>query len=94
MNDKEKKSGDWRGIIGGIVLIVVLFAGIKLIFYGLEQVIPKQAADGAWSVSLTQDVPDGREEADAPSYCIHCGRSLPEGFQWGQYCPYCGEKVE
>ncbi|USF26793.1 hypothetical protein N510_001725 [Firmicutes bacterium ASF500] len=89
MNDNEKKSGDWKLIVGGIALIVVLFIGIKFIFWGLDQAIPKPPAD------VSQSVPDtstGGEEA--PSFCVHCGKALPDSFQWGQFCPYCGEKNE
>ena len=95
MNDNEKKSGDWKLIVGGIALIVVLFIGIKFIFWGLDQAIPKPPADVSQSASASQSVPDdsmGGEEA--PSFCVHCGKALPDSFQWGQFCPYCGEKNE
>ena len=39
MNKNEKRHGDWKLIIGGIVLIVVLFLAIKLIFWGLGEII-------------------------------------------------------
>ena len=89
MNDNEKKSGDWKLIVGGIALIVVLFIGIKFIFWGLDQAIPKPPADVSQSVSGAST---GGEEA--PSFCVHCGKALPDSFQWGQFCPYCGEKNE
>ena len=89
MNDNEKKSGDWKLIVGGIALIVVLFIGIKFIFWGLDQAIPKPPADVSQSVS---DASTGGEEA--PSFCVHCGKALPDSFQWGQFCPYCGVKNE
>ena len=89
MNDNEKKSGYWKLIVGGIALIVVLFIGIKFIFWGLDQAIPKPPADVSQSVS---DASTGGEEA--PSFCVHCGKALPDSFQWGQFCPYCGEKNE
>ncbi|MCI8423440.1 MAG: hypothetical protein HFF50_07910 [Lawsonibacter sp.] len=87
---KEKKSSDWKAIAGGILLIAVLFAGIKLIFAGLERAIPHPPADGS-SVSVQAPAASGEE---APSFCLYCGRGLPEGFQWGQFCPWCGEKLE
>lgn len=95
MNENEKKPGDWKMILGGIVLIVVLFIGIKFIFWGLDQVIPKQSGGDVQSVQSSQSVPaDGNGETDAPSFCVHCGKALPGSFQWGQFCPYCGKKVE
>ena len=78
-------------ILGGIVLIAVLFGCIKFVFWGLEQVIPKGRADASSDVLVSQDV---TEEPDDPGFCVHCGRALPESFQWGQYCPWCGEKNE
>ena len=89
----EKKTGDWKVILGGIVLIVVLFISIKLIFWGLDQAIPKQPVGGVQSVQSSQSVPSGGD-ADAPDFCVHCGKGLPESFEWGQFCPYCGKKVE
>ena len=56
MNENEKKSGDWKMIVGGILLIVVLFAAIKFIFLGLEQVIPRAPSDVSQSVSASRDV--------------------------------------
>lgn len=78
-------------IIGGIVLIIVLFVGVKLVFWGLEQVIPKSQAGVSSSASVSQDAAG---EQDAPSFCVHCGKALPESFQWGQFCPWCGNKNE
>ena len=93
MNENEKKASDWKMIIGGIVLIAVLFVGIKGIFWGLEQMIPKGRFSDPASVSASQDVSGGSGQ-EAPSFCVHCGKELPESFQWGQFCPWCGEKVE
>ena len=94
MNENEKKSGDWKMIVGGILLIVVLFAAIKFIFLGLEQVIPRAPSDVSQSVSASQDVSAAQSGQEAHSFCVHCGKALPESFEWGQFCPYCGEKVE
>ena len=92
MNESEKKSNGWLPILGGLLLIAVLFAGIKLIFAGLEQVLPKQVpADSGSSVSVS--LPDAGTEADAPDFCMFCGKELPETFQWGQFCPYCGKEI-
>ena len=78
-------------IAGGIALIIVLFMGVKFVFWGLEQVVPKGQAGVPAGASVSQDVSG---EPDAPSFCVHCGRELPESFQWGQFCPWCGEKNE
>lgn len=93
MNDNEKKSGDWKMIIGGILLIIVLFAAIKLIFWGLGEAIPQTHLNDTPAVSVSQSAPAGSQE-EAPSFCVHCGKELPDSFQWGQFCPYCGKKVE
>ena len=93
MNGSEKKSSDWKIILGGILLILVLFMGVKFIFWGLEQAIPKRTGGDIQSVQSSQSVP-APEDRDAPSFCVYCGKELPESFQWGQFCPWCGEKVE
>ena len=94
MNENEKQSGDWKLIVGGILLIIVLFAAIKFIFLGLEQVIPRAPSDVSQSVSASRDVSAAQSGQEAPSFCVHCGKALPESFAWGQFCPYCGEKME
>lgn len=98
----ENKKNTWLPIIGGIALIVVLFIIIKLIFAGLEKVIPKQVPkDSSQPPAQSQTVEDGfsagqggATDTQAPSFCIYCGKALPESFEWGQYCPYCGERME
>ncbi len=93
VNENRKKSGDLKMIIGGIALIVVLFIAVKLIFWGLEQMIPRERFSGSAGASVSADVSaSGRE--DAPGFCVHCGGALPDSFQWGQFCPWCGEKNE
>ena len=95
MNDNEKKSGDWKMIIGGILLIIVLFAGVQFVFWFLGQAVPQTHLNGTPAASASQSAPAGsRSETDAPSFCVHCGKALPDSFQWGQFCPYCGKKVE
>ena len=94
MNENEKKSSDWKVIVGGIVLIVVMFAAIKFLFWGLGEVI-HQDTPASQSTSISQDVSASQSgQAEAPSFCVHCGKELPESFQWGQFCPWCGEKIE
>jgi len=95
LDENKKKSGDIKLIIGGIVLIAVLFVGIKFIFWGLEQMIPKDRFSESVGASVSVDVSAGQSgQEDAPSFCVHCGKALPESFQWGQFCPWCGEKIE
>ena len=91
MNDNGKNTGNWKKIAGGILLIAVLFVGVKFVFWGLDQIIPKGRTDTPPDMSVSYAV-DG--EPDAPRFCVHCGRALPESFQWGQFCPWCGEKNE
>ena len=95
MNENEKKSSGWKMIIGGIALIIVLFVAIKLIFWGLGEAIPQTHLNGAPAASASQSALAGSQgEAEAPSFCVHCGKALPDSFRWGQFCPYCGEKIE
>ena len=91
MNDNGKTTGGWGMIIGGILLIVVLFGCIKFVFWGLEQVIRQDVPDVPSGASVSQDMSG---EPDAPSFCVHCGKTLPDSFRWGQFCPWCGEKNE
>lgn len=94
MEENKKGNGQemWK-IIGMLALIVVLFLGIKLVYWGLEKAIPQTNLQPS---SASQSVPQDRtpEDRPAPSFCVHCGGALPERFQWGQFCPYCGGKVE
>lgn len=97
MDDNKKPSGDWKLIVGGILLIIVLFIAINSIFWGLGQMVPREKLTGrpdtsaSWSVTADQSAP---EDQAAPSFCVHCGKALPESFEWGQFCPWCGEKME
>ena len=93
MGENGKKSNDWKIIAGGIALIVVLFVGIKLVFWGLERAIPRPVPDVSVGSSVSVQEPDPAAE-DAPRFCVYCGRELPESFRWGQYCPYCGKQAE
>ena len=85
MNENEKQSS-WKPIAGGIVLILVLFVAINFVFWGLEQAIPKPPVNISESTSVIQ--------SEAPNFCMYCGKELPETFQWGQFCPWCGEMIE
>ena len=69
----EKKTGSWSMIIGGIALIIVLFIGVQVIFWVLEEVIHQDAP----AVSAVQSVPD--TGAEAPGFCVHCGEELQIG---------------
>ena len=90
----EKKPGEWKKIVGAVLLIVLLFVAIKLIFWELGQVIPKQVGGDVQSVQSSQSVSTGKSGEEAPSFCVHCGKALPDSFEWGQFCPWCGEKIE
>lgn len=75
-------------IVGLIALIIALFIGVKGIFRMLETILVVQQPP-------TQSEPaDPEPSAPAPGFCLFCGEELPEGVQWGMYCPYCGEKLE
>ena len=97
LEEKEKKGTGT--IVALIALIVVLFVGIKLVFYGIGVLIPQDDLKESASQSVTQEetVSQGeqvQQTQQAPAFCPYCGQELFEGFQWGQFCPYCGEKVE
>lgn len=95
LEEKEKKQGKGT-IVALIALIVVLFVGIKLVFYGIGVMIPQEELKGSSSQSQSQEETSSQQEQtqQAPAFCPYCGQELFEGFQWGQFCPYCGEKVE
>ena len=92
MKENEKKTSGWKKIAGGILLIAVLFVGVELTFWGLEQAIPQERWKESSSAVSSQEVPE--DGAPAPRFCTDCGEELPESFQWGQFCPWCGEKIE
>ena len=101
MNENEKKSPQNQAIviIGLIVLIVGLFVGVKLVFAGLDTAMPDlktMASDYEERHGTTSEAPPviGETDAQAPNFCTHCGDELNDTFQWGQFCPYCGKKVE
>ena len=94
MNENKKKSSDWRIIIGGIVLIVVLFVAIKFIFWGLGETIRRNHPEVYQNQAVSQSTSASQSGQEAPGFCVHCGKELPESFQWGQFCPWCGEKIE
>ena len=97
MNDgNEKKTGSGiLSIVGMLLLVVVLFAGVKLVFAGLDAAIP-QDDPGASGDRSGQPPAQSQtaEEGAAPAFCPWCGEELNGSFQWGQFCPWCGEKVE
>ena len=92
-------------IVGLCILIVLLVLGINGIFGFLHQRLPYgdvsssasvsasygQVTDESGSTSASASSSAFQEEA--PRFCPSCGKELHEGFQWGQYCPYCGEQV-
>jgi membrane protease subunit (stomatin/prohibitin family) len=80
-------------IAGLFLLIFALVLGVKGIFKGLEAVLPTPA-QADQSVADDVSSQDSQTDQAAPSYCTYCGKKLPDSFQWGQFCPYCGEQVE
>ncbi len=90
---EQKKSG-LPAILGLIALIFVLFAGIKLVFWGLGVVIGQDTGSASASQSqIDLDPSSQSQEQAAPAFCPYCGQGLFEGFRWGQFCPYCGEQL-
>lgn len=92
MDENKRDNKQAWTIVGFIVLIAVLTAAVQLIFKGLSYVVPQPAASVGTVEAADQGAPG--VDAEAPSFCPHCGSRLREGFQWGQYCPYCGNLVE
>jgi len=89
--EENGKKREGPAILGLIVLIVLMFLGVKLIFGFLEEAIPQTAT------ASSQETGQGTSSAQSgslpdPRYCPSCGEELPESFRWGQFCPYCGEK--
>ncbi len=92
MEEKGKKK-DGPVILGLIALIVLMFLGVKLIFGFLDKAIPQTPAASTQAVS--QEAASSQSGSlPAPRYCPSCGQALPESFQWGQFCPFCGKKAE
>ena len=82
-NQKELSLVVWLGILAGLVI------GVILIFAMLEVAIPKQEI----LLQPENTVVEKEPEHPAPSFCPDCGQGLPETFDWGQYCPYCGQQA-
>jgi len=92
----EKKKSDIPMILGLLALIVVLFIGVKFVFTALDTAMPDlkhMSADYEARHNPAVSVPV-EEEKPAPNFCPNCGDELHETFEWGQFCPWCGEKVE
>ena len=58
---KEKEKGGWLPIVGLILLIAVLFAGVKLVFAGLGYVIPQDEGPEGTGTWYGRDDPGVRE---------------------------------
>ena len=61
MEEKEKKQGKGT-IVALIALIVVLFVGIKLVFYGIGVMIPQEELKGSSSQSQSQEETSSQQE--------------------------------
>jgi predicted RNA-binding Zn-ribbon protein involved in translation (DUF1610 family) len=92
VNDAQKKK-NILNIVGLIALIAALVFGIEAVFIGLKRVLPVSEQTPSQVEQLPSSSADEASNP-APSFCTHCGKELPETFQWGQFCPYCGTKVE
>ena len=90
---KEKEKGGWLPIVGLILLIAVLFAGVKLVFAGLGYVIPQDEGPeetGTWYQMYN-------ERGEAVRYTLRepgeIDLSAPDIAQWmeqaaGEYLLY------
>lgn len=100
MDEQEKTGGGrknaWLPIAGGVALIITLFILVKLIFAGLERVIPPERLHPDYFTASQSQAPGAPVEGEqpAPAFCPFCGEGMTDSFQWGQFCPWCGEKVE
>lgn len=79
---KEKEKGGWLPIVGLILLIAVLFAGVKLVFAGLGYVIPQDEGPeetGTWYQMYN-------EQGEAVRYTLRepgeIDLSAPDIAQW------------
>ena len=88
MTEHSDSGRQAAAIAGLIALIILLVLGIKGVFRMLES-LPISRQPPAQS---DQSAPPA--DSPAPDYCLFCGQALPESFQWGMYCPYCGKQVE
>ena len=93
MKENDNQKITWIPIVGGIVLIIVLFIAVKLIFAWLGAAVPPERLNPELALNQSQALSE-QQETDAPAFCPFCGETLYDSFQWGQFCPWCGEKVE
>ena len=85
VQSNEKSLGFW------VAKIVVLFVAVFGIFMMLEIVMPKE-----WEAKTEMQEQEQiqEEQLPAPKFCTYCGDELPENFEWGRFCPYCGKIVD
>ena len=103
MSDKRKRT--ILSVVGMVALLIVCVIGVQAVFAGLGMVSAQngdildsqsaqaegdgsQPAQEPGASSVPEDVGSAQP---APSFC---GEGLPSSFQWGQFCPYCGEQIE
>lgn len=56
MNNSEKKQSSIIPVMGMLALIVVLFIGIKLVFAGMEAVLPQKQQSGSQSTAQSSQM--------------------------------------
>ena len=80
---KEKSLTFW------VVMLVVLFVAVFGIFAMLRMALPQEFAAQNQPPAVVEE-----EQLPAPKFCTFCGDELPEGFEWGRFCPYCGKNID
>ena len=80
---KEKSLTFW------VVMLVVLFVAVFGIFVMLRMVMPEEFAAQNQPPAVVEE-----EQLPVPKFCTFCGDELPENFEWGRFCPYCGKIID
>jgi len=80
---KEKSLAFW------VAMLAALFVAVFGIFMMLDMVMPED-----WEGKPQEPEQIQEEQLPAPKFCTYCGDELPEGFEWGRFCPYCGKIIE
>ncbi len=100
--ENPRSSKNLLTVVALCLLVALLVFGVNRVFAMLAARYPKpDPQPGSASVSEPVSPPaasssgeeTGSGSEEAPQFCPSCGRELHEGFQWGQYCPWCGEQV-
>ena len=76
-----------------MTMLVVLFVAVFGIFVMLRMVLPQELAAQNQPPAVVDTVVE-EEQLPVPKYCTFCGDALPENFEWGRFCPYCGKNID